>query len=200
MPNPDVPQRSLRISAATSPYRASPYRASPYRASPADLANRADVEELLRRFYGRALHDDQLAAPFAEIRARGLESHLPVMCDFWETVLFRTGLYRGNTLHAHQRVHQQTALPANHFLRWLTLWNTTIDEMYQGPIAEHAKVQAARIATSMHRRLTGGVITECTLPRPTRQSGDYPSGATITEAQHQLEVRDDHNSSGSPHL
>jgi hemoglobin len=33
--------------------------------------------------------------------------------------------------------------------------NNTVDEMYRGPIAERAKVQAARIAWAMHRRLTG---------------------------------------------
>lgn len=31
----------------------------------------------------------------------------------------------------------------------------TVDEMYRGPAADRAKVQAARIAWAMHRRLTG---------------------------------------------
>ncbi|MBV9352616.1 MAG: cyanoglobin, partial [Mycobacterium sp.] len=52
----------------------------------ADLTDRDDVEALLRRFYGRVLDDDALAEPFTEVRTRGLDSHLPVMCDFWETV------------------------------------------------------------------------------------------------------------------
>jgi hemoglobin len=119
------------------------------------LADRADVEALLRRFYGQVLVDDILAEPFAKIRLNGLESHLPVMCDFWQTALFRAGLYAGSALRAHQPVHDQHALAADHFLRWLTLWFTTIDQMYQGPVAEHAKIQAARIARAMHRRLTG---------------------------------------------
>lgn len=67
-----------------------------------DLANRGDVESLLRRFYGAAFRDDLLAQPFAELSARGLDDHLPIMCDFWETVLFRAGLYRRNTLQAHR--------------------------------------------------------------------------------------------------
>ncbi|WP_018179551.1 hypothetical protein [Jongsikchunia kroppenstedtii] len=58
-----------------------------------DLADRAAIEALLRRFYGRVLVDHVLAEPFQEIRAKGLESHLPVMCDFWETVLFGAKLY-----------------------------------------------------------------------------------------------------------
>lgn len=137
-----------------------PESASACHAPHPDLADRADVEALLQRFYGRAFYDDLLAEPFAEIRTRGLQAHLPVMCDFWETVLFRAGLYRSNTLHAHRKVHHRIPLLANHFLRWLSLWNTAVDEMYRGPTAEHAKVQAARIASSMHRRLTGRHATE----------------------------------------
>jgi hemoglobin len=125
-----------------------------------DLADRGDVEALLRRFYGQVLVDDILAEPFAEIRLNGLESHLPVMCDFWQTVLFRAGLYGGSALRAHQPVHDRHALSARHFLRWLTLWNSTVDQMYQGPVAEHAKVQATRIARAMHRRLTGNDTDE----------------------------------------
>ncbi|KUI31691.1 cyanoglobin [Mycobacterium sp. IS-1742] len=118
-----------------------------------DLATRADVESLLRRFYGRAFEDPLLAAPFADLLSRGLDQHLPVMCDFWETVLFRAGLYRRNALHVHRRIHARTPLRAEHFVRWLTLWTTTVDEMYRGPVAERAKIQATRIATAMGRRL-----------------------------------------------
>ncbi|HZE17154.1 MAG TPA: group III truncated hemoglobin [Mycobacterium sp.] len=122
---------------------------------PPDLSARADVEALLRRFYGRVLVDHVLAEPFTELRIRGLDSHIPVMADFWETVLFRAGLYRGSALHAHRHVHQRTPLSGRHFVRWLTTWNDTVDQMYRGPIADRAKVQAARIAWAMHRRLTG---------------------------------------------
>lgn len=125
-----------------------------------DLANRADVEALLRRFYCRVLNDDVLADPFAELRVRGLDSHIPVMCDFWETVLFRAGRYRGSALNAHRPVHHRTPLASRHFVRWLTTWKRTVDEMYCGPVAEQAKVQAARIAWAMHRRLTGSDAPE----------------------------------------
>ena len=55
----------------------------------------------------------------------------------------------------HRHVHHQTPLSGPHFVRWLTMWNNTVDEMYRGPVAEHAKIQAARIAWAMHRRSTG---------------------------------------------
>jgi hemoglobin len=120
-----------------------------------DLATRADVEALLRRFYGQVLVDDMSAEPFAEIRRRGLESHLPVMCDFWETAMFRAGRYQGSALRPHQRIHDRHTFTAAHFLRWLALWDTAIDQMYRGPVADHARIQAARIGRAMHHRLTG---------------------------------------------
>jgi hemoglobin len=120
-----------------------------------DLNNREDVEVLLRRFYGRVFADDVLSEPFSELRTHGLESHLPVMCDFWETVLFRVGLYRGNALVVHRQLNDRHPLRANHFARWLALWEATVDEMYSGPSASRAKVQAGRIANSLHRRLRG---------------------------------------------
>jgi hemoglobin len=120
-----------------------------------DLATRTDIEDLLRRFYRRVLVDDLLADPFAEIRESGLESHLPIMCDFWETVLFGARLYQGSALRVHRSVHTRRRLEARHFLRWLTLWSTTVGQMFQGPIAAHATVHATRIARAMHRNLTG---------------------------------------------
>ena len=143
-----------------------------------DLATRADIEDMLRRFYGRVLDDDLLAGPFAEIRESGLESHLPIMCDFWETVLFGAGRYQGSALRVHQSVHTLHRLEARHFLRWLTLWSTTVGQMFHGPIAAHATVQATRIARAMHRNLTGTDSAELDaltsrLHRPVRD--DHPS-------------------------
>lgn len=121
----------------------------------ADIATRADIEALLRRFYGRALVDDLLAEPFTEVAEQGLDSHLPVMCDFWETVLFGAGLYRGSALRVHERVRARHPFGAEHFDRWLELWCEAVDEMYAGPRADRAKAQGTGIATAMNRRLSG---------------------------------------------
>jgi hemoglobin len=126
-----------------------------------DLADRTDVEALLRRFYGQVLVDDILGEPFTEVRdVTGLDAHIPVMTDFWETMLFRVRRYRGRVQDVHGFVHDRTALSSRHFVRWLTTWYDTVDEMYAGPLAERAKTQAARIAWSMHRALTGGDAPE----------------------------------------
>lgn len=131
------------------------------RTSFGDLADRTDVEALLWRFYCTVLVDDLLAEPFAGVReVTGLQTHIPVMADFWETVLFKARRYRGQVQDVHGRVHTTTPLSTDHFVRWLTTWYDTVDDMYTGPVAERAKRQAARIAWAMHRALTGADSAE----------------------------------------
>lgn len=120
-----------------------------------DLADRDDVYRLLSQFYGQALEDELLADAFTDIRAKGLESHLPVMCDFWETMLFRSRKYRGSALNVHKPIHAEHPLTSAHFIRWLSLWMSTIDELFAGPIADQAKIIGRRTAWAMHRALVG---------------------------------------------
>jgi hemoglobin len=121
-----------------------------------DLVDRADVEQLVTAFYRAAFADPLLGPVFTEVAKLDLTQHMPIMCDFWETVLFTAGLYHRNALQVHLQLHAQHPLDGEHFDRWLTLWSTTVDSLFTGPIADRATLQASRIAGSMQRRLQGG--------------------------------------------
>ncbi len=123
--------------------------------APRGLTGRGDVEVLVRAFYTRAFADPLLGPIFRDVAQMDLEAHLPVMCDFWETVLFRAGLYRRNALQVHADLHAVFPLSSAHFGRWLALWTATVDDLFGGEKAELAKIQAARIAYSISRRLLG---------------------------------------------
>jgi len=123
-----------------------------------DIQNRADIERLVSTFYTRAFADELIGPVFTDIARMDLAAHLPVMCDFWETVLFRAGKYRRNAFNVHVELHERPELGASGlteemFDRWLQIWTATVDDLYAGDIAEHAKIQASRIAHSIHRRL-----------------------------------------------
>lgn len=110
---------------------------------------------LLRDFYGRAFADELLGPVFVDIARMDLERHLPVIGEFWSTVLFGTQQYRRNALQPHLRLHRRAGLTPDHFERWLELWTGTLDDRHAGPVAELARVQATRIASAMTRRVTG---------------------------------------------
>lgn len=120
-----------------------------------DLRDRPDVEDLVGEFYRRAFADPLIGTIFTDIAKMDLDHHLPIMCDFWETVLFRTGRYRRNALQVHLALNGRFPLRQKHFDRWLALWTATVDDLFAGEKAELAKLQATRIAGSIHRRLHG---------------------------------------------
>jgi hemoglobin len=132
-----------------------------------DIADREDIAGLVTAFYRRAFADDILGPIFVDVARMDLPAHLPVMCDFWETVLLRAGLYHRNALAPHLHLNTKVELTPAHFARWLDLWTTTVDERHTGAKAELAKAQATRIAGSLTRRLRGQPATELvTIQRP----------------------------------
>lgn len=120
-----------------------------------DIASRTDIETLVANFYSRAFDDPMLGPIFIDVAQMDLDEHLPVIADFWEVTLLRTGSYRRNALRPHLELHAKSALTTDHLLRWLGIWASTVDDYFGGPRAEFAKEQARRIAYSMGRRLLG---------------------------------------------
>ena len=120
-----------------------------------DIADRADVRDLVVGFYRSAFADPLIGPIFTDVAHLDLARHLPIMCDFWETVLLGAGAYHRNALQVHFELHALHPLGAEHFDRWLALWDAAVDERYSGPIADRARLQAGRIAGSMQRRLAG---------------------------------------------
>ena len=120
-----------------------------------DLQDRADIGTLVGEFYGRVFADPLIGPIFTDVAKLDLEHHLPIICDFWETVLFNAGLYRRNALQVHVALNGRFPLLPEHFERWLQLWVRTVDDMFRGEKAELAKMQAERIAGSISRRMQG---------------------------------------------
>lgn len=118
-----------------------------------DITSRADLDSLLRTFYGRALTDPLLRHVFVDVVHMDLESHLPVIIEFWQKVLLNTGTYSGRTMDIHRRIHQRVPLTGEHFDRWLTLWRQAVHDTFDGPVADQAVAHASRMAVVFYREL-----------------------------------------------
>lgn len=117
-----------------------------------DIENRADIDRLMQLFYSRAMVDERIGRFFTEVVRLDLDEHLPVIGDFWESVLFGTTAYRryGRTpLTVHAELDQKLRLEPEHFERWIELFVSAIDELFSGPRAEGAKVRARAIVLRM---------------------------------------------------
>jgi hemoglobin len=118
-----------------------------------DIEDRADCERLVRGFYGRALGDPMIGWIFVDVARLDLEAHVPVIASFWETMLLGAQSYSGGAFGPHAALHARARLRAGHFERWLTLWRTTVDELFAGERAELAKAHAMRVGRAFLSRL-----------------------------------------------
>jgi len=123
-----------------------------------DIKNREDINALMRSFYQRAIGDEIIGYIFTDVAKLDLEHHLPIIGDFWETLLFGSGNYQKhgrNPLQVHALLNLKTPLFPKHFRRWLEIFTETIDEMFTGTRAEFAKSRAEAIANRMLNFVSG---------------------------------------------
>lgn len=118
-----------------------------------DLTSRDDVITLVNAFYEQVRDDTTLGPIFDDQIGTSWPTHLEKMYDFWESILFRTGSYRGNPPQKHLAVHQEHVLSGEHFDRWITLFDQTLAKHFEGPTATFASRAAADIAGVLRRKL-----------------------------------------------
>ncbi len=118
-----------------------------------DITTRTDIEELVKYFYQKVLADDLINKFFAHMDADHWQKHMKTMCDFWENAILFSGTYSGNPMASHALLHQRDNLSSQHFIRWLKLFDATVDEHFRGKNAELAKQRAIAIATTMQIKI-----------------------------------------------
>jgi hemoglobin len=136
-----------------------------------DIEDRGDCERLVRAFYGRALDDPVIGWIFVDIAKLDVEAHVPKIASFWETILLGARSYSGGAFRPHAALNTRVRLRAGHFERWLWLWNSTVDDLFEGERAELAKAHARRVAQAFKTRLADA--------RPARLLVD--AGLTVTQ-------------------
>jgi hemoglobin len=118
-----------------------------------DIENTDDIKFLVDAFYQKVVNDDVIGYFFTEVVPLSWERHLPVMYQFWETILLAKAAYKGNPVKKHLELHQKEPLEVKHFDRWLYLWKATIDEHFSGKVAEEAKKKAVTMKQLMMAKI-----------------------------------------------
>ena len=118
-----------------------------------DIETRTDIETLIDAFYKRILTDEHIGFFFTKVVALDWDVHIPIMYDFWESILFDTDTYAGNPMLKHMALHQKHALEPAHFERWLSLWEETIQQHFKGTTATLAIEKAKQIGGLMQHKV-----------------------------------------------
>lgn len=117
-----------------------------------DIETRNDIDLLMNEFYTRAIDDETIGYIFTDVARLDLEKHLPIIGDFWESLLLGAKNYQQhgrNPLQIHGELNEKTPLRPEHFRRWLKIFFETVDENFAGKRAEFAKSRAEAIANRM---------------------------------------------------
>lgn len=118
-----------------------------------DISSRKDIELFIRSFYEKVIADETIGIVFTEIVKMDWDHHIPLITDFWETILLDNPVYKNNAMEVHYHINKLFPLQKIHFDAWLHLFNVTLSEMYQGPVADMALKRAAGIAGLMEFKM-----------------------------------------------
>lgn len=119
-----------------------------------DIENRKDVNQLVTKFYDKVKIDTVLGPIF--IRAiQDWPQHIEHLTDFWQSQLLFNKRFRGNPAEAHVKVDkaENNSISPEHFGLWMNLWFETIDELYEGEIADRAKRNARKMNTHLYLKI-----------------------------------------------
>jgi len=118
-----------------------------------DISTRTDIEQMVNLFYKKIKNDSLLGPVFSESAGINWEKHIPLLCDFWENILFFSGGYEGNPINLHMHLHKVQPLMPAHFQQWNTLFISTVDELFTGKNALLVKQRAINISAIIQKKL-----------------------------------------------
>nr|WP_294895426.1 group III truncated hemoglobin [uncultured Pedobacter sp.] len=110
-----------------------------------DISTVADIKNLVHTFYDKVRADETLSAVFDPIIKDNWPVHLDKMVKFWSTLLLYTKEYKNDPLTSHLPL----PLTKQHFDTWILLFQQTLEELFEGEIAENAKKRASSIERIM---------------------------------------------------
>ncbi len=114
-----------------------------------EIETRTDIEIFIKAFYKKVIIDPIIGNIFTEIFPINWEHHIPLISDFWETILLDNPVYKNNAMGVHFEMNKIFPLQKIHFDVWLHLFNETLDELFVGEKVMLAKKRALGIAQVM---------------------------------------------------
>jgi len=114
-----------------------------------DIMTLEQIKVLVDTFYGKVRDNEMLAPIFNERIEDRWPEHLAKMYAFWQTVLLGDHTYFGAPFVPHAN------LPVNkeHFDQWMELFIETVDELFEGAVADEAKWRAGKMAEMFQIKL-----------------------------------------------
>jgi hemoglobin len=109
-----------------------------------DSVTESGLHTLVDRFYER-VREDGVLGPVFEAAVKDWDEHLAQLRRFWSSVILGTRQFKGDPM----GVHQKLPIRPEMFMRWVGLWETVVDELFEPEPAHRLQAAARRIGTSL---------------------------------------------------
>lgn len=119
-----------------------------------DIRSISDIQVIVDAFYEKATTDSLIGHFFTEVMTIKLSDHLPIIYQFWDSVLFGSATYKGNVMIKHLDLHSKSEISDNHLNRWLDLWEIIVSEHYAGAKTEEIIEKARNIKYLMAYKIS----------------------------------------------
>jgi hemoglobin len=118
-----------------------------------DIHSDVEIRLLIDSFYEKVRKSSIVGYIFNDIVKVDWEQHLPVMYSFWGSVLLGSDSYKANPMTKHILLNRKVPLTNEAFEEWVSLFVRTVDELFEGPMADQAKTRASNIAAIMKHKI-----------------------------------------------
>ncbi len=107
-----------------------------------EIEDLSDIQLLVDTFYEKVRADDLIGPIFNEVIGDNWPVHLKKMYGFWQSILLNEPTYNGRPFPPHMKLN----IEKRHFERWLSLFEATVNDLFQGSRAMEAIKRSKMIA------------------------------------------------------
>jgi hemoglobin len=93
-----------------------------------DIEGIDEIKIFVDDFYSEVRKDDLLGPVFESKLAGRWDAHMEKMYDFWNTILFSNGSYKGSPY----QKHEPLPVVREHFARWMELFEKVLRAKFEG--------------------------------------------------------------------
>ncbi|KTD40318.1 group III truncated hemoglobin [Legionella parisiensis] len=111
--------------------------------------NKTHIEKLVTHFYQKVQQDEILGPIFNDTAQIDWDEHIPLLCQFWNSIMLKTNEYHGNAYQKHTLLKQRIQIEETHFVRWLNLFQEEAVNHLPWDAAKEIFQKASYIAKSL---------------------------------------------------
>lgn len=118
-----------------------------------DIETLEEIELFVKQFYKTLCELPEMDHLYNKVIQINWEHHIPIMVNFWGSLILREGKYKGDILAHHQKVMKVIPLTRELFRTWEECFIEVLDSLYEGQNCNKTKKRVVAMSKSLIQKL-----------------------------------------------